>query len=782
MGYIKTICIAFILLSATMSLSQDKKQISIGLLGDKISSSYNKSIQNLQSEIRAVVGEKATISFREILLNDFDLAKAKSNYESLANSDVDIILSFGLINNMAIYELKTYPKPTLVLGAINSDLIIIPENQESSNINNINYIIAPISYSRDLEAFYSLYDYESIGIVVDQLILQNIPLKEYFDSYFVDKSITYTFIPIYDGVDIDPLLEGLDAVYITGGFYLNDADFTQLADVINARNLPSFSALGIRDLERGILATNQPDTYIDNFIRRIALNIESIISGTNASELPLKLNYEEQLTVNYVTAKNIGFPIRFSAISKVDFLSSDIEPKFDIKYTLLDIMAGVVEKNLALSADRKEIELSNQDVKTAKSNYLPNVLANADGVYIDPKLAEISNGSNPELSASVNVQLQQTIYSETASANITIAKKQYEAQKEAYNSIELDAILNGAIAYFNALIFKTNVRIQNENLKTTRRNLEIAELNFEIGESSKYDPLRFTSELATNTQSFIDANNDYVHSLFTINELLNNPIDLKIDIHNADIGEGIFTNYSYESLKDLIDNPAMRPGLIDFLIDEAFTNSPELKNIGFILEANERNYRLNNGGRFIPTVSLQGQYSLELGRTGAGVDFPVLFGTPPDNTYNVGLNVALPLFQQNQRNIDKQTALIQQDQLELFELDTRQAIEKNINDIIADLMTRIVNIDISRIAEKAAKEALFLTQSSYAEGESLLIELVDAQNTYLEAQLSSSTANYNYLLVAITLERAIGYYFLLNTDDDNVAFMQRAMQFILEQN
>jgi outer membrane protein len=782
MGRIRTICLAFVLLSATMSWSQDKKQITIGMLGDKISANYNTALQNLQDEIRAVVGESATISFREILLNDFDIDKALANYKSLISSDVDIILSFGLVNNMAIYNRGTYPKPTLALGVANSDLITIAEGQNSTNVNNINFIIAPISYTKDLDAFYGLFDYRSIGIVIDELLLKNLPLREFFDSYFTDKSITYKFIHITDGKIINADLKGLDAVYIAGAYYMSDLDFTQMVDSINARSLPSFSAFGIRDLERGVLATNQPDTFIDNFFRRIALNIEAVIKGTNPSQLPLKLDYKEQLTLNYVTAKNIGFPLRFSAISKVDFIASDSETKFELKYSLLDIMSGVVDKNLALNAERKEIDLSGQDVKTAKSNFLPNVTANAGGLYVDPELAQVSNGLNPEFTTSGNVQLGQTIYSESAAANITIAEKQLEAQKESYNASELDAILNGAIAYFNALIFKTNVRVQNENLKTTRRNLEIAQLNFEVGESSKYDLLRFESELASNTQNFIDANRDMVQSLFTINQLLNNPIEFDIDIEQADIGQGIFTGYSYEKLKDLIDNPVMRPALTEFLVEEAKKNSPELKNIGFSLEANERDYKLNRSGRFIPTVSLQGQYSLEFTRSGAGTDFLFGFGEVPTNTYNVGLNVSLPIFQQNQRNINKQTTIILQDQLELFEQDTELAIEKNINDIMAELLNRIANIEISKVAEEAAKEALSLTQSSYAEGESLLIELVDAQNTYLRAQLSSANANYNYLLAAISLERSIGYFFLMNSDSDNVELMQRASQFILERN
>ena len=102
MGHIKTICFALILLMATMSWSQDKKQITIGLLGDKIITNYNTALQNLQDEIRAVVGESATLSFREILLNDFDTAKALANYEKLVSSDIDIMLSGGGCKIMAL--------------------------------------------------------------------------------------------------------------------------------------------------------------------------------------------------------------------------------------------------------------------------------------------------------------------------------------------------------------------------------------------------------------------------------------------------------------------------------------------------------------------------------------------------------------------------------------------------------------------------------------------------------------------------------------------------------
>lgn len=782
MSLIRSGLCAMALLLVTNIAAQERKQYTIGLLGDQIGKDYQQQIAELKSNIRAVLGEFATVDFRDILLNNYELEKARINYRQLVEEGVDIVLAFGLVNNMALGERDSFPVPTLALGLANADFINIPENQNYTGINNLNYLVAPVSYYDDLHVFKDLYDYKRLGIVMDKLLMDNIPFEEYFDEYFEDKEAEYSFIPLDETLNLSDRLLEFDAIYVAGGYYLTDDEFRAMATEIMEANLPSFSAFGLEDLERGLMATNQADTYINFYYRRIALNIEAVVKGINPSELPINIDTNRQLSVNFIVANNVDLPLRFSKISTVNFVGNQEEMEFDVRYRLVDIMRGVINENLDLTAERKGLELAEQDVKTAKSNYYPNLNAAASATYTDPKLAEVSVGNNPEFRTLGVAQLDQVVYSESAGAGITISENRLGAQQENYNAFELDQILNGALAYFNALIFKTNVFIQNQNLKTTRKNLEIAQLNFEVGESSKYDELRFRSELASNTIDFLNANRDYVQSIYSLNQLLNNPIEITVDVEDANIGEGIFEGYSYDRLKELIDDPTLRPGLVDFLIEEAKNNAPELKNLNFLNQANERNYRLANGGRFMPTVSLSGQYSYEFNRSGAGSEFNPAFGSIPQGAYNVGLNLSLPIFNQTRNDINKQSAFIQREQIDIFRSNTELAIEKNINDIITDLMNRIANIEISKIAEEAAREALELTQSSYAEGESLLIELVDAQNTFLQAQLASANANYNYLLAAISLERAIGYYFMLNTEAANAEFIQRANQFILERN
>ncbi len=771
--------IFLLIASTTFTFAQSSKTVTIGILADKSSEETRPLLSKLQSEIKGVVGQNATIVFKEVLENGFNAQTAKSNYQTLLNSDADIILSFGVVNNLILDKEEQYPKPVILFGSANSDFYDFPEGQKTSGVNNITYLIAPFSYTNDLDTFKSLYDYKKIGIVVDDFIPENLPIKKLFDDYFSKNGGSYQLIPLQKDGSITADLNDIDAVYLAAGFYLNDSEFKTLVGSINAKKLPSFSAYSKEDVEKGILASNQPETNIDQFFRRIALNVEAIIEGTNPSTLPMYLDYKKKLSINSSTAKQIGFPLRYSMLANADFIGGENDVVVGTSYSIIDIMKGVVEKNLSLDVERKNIELSSQDVKTAKSSYLPNVTASANAAYLDPEVAEISNGANPEFSTSGNVTLEQVIYSEGAGANITINENLQKAQEETYNAAELDALLNASVAYFNALVLKTNVAIQNQNLQVTKKNLEIADQNFVAGESGKSDVLRFRSQLAQNTQSLINAENQKLQAFNTINQLMNNPIATEIDVDDAKISEGIFENYKYQDFLEILDDPKLRPALVEFLVEEAKKNAPELKNIGYNMEATQRNYRLNNLGRFVPTVALQGQYNLTISESGKGTTVPEGFPNAPDGSYNVGVNLSLSIFQQNQRNINRQTAKIQEDQLLVQKGNTELSIEKNVNDILLDMTNQIANIEISKVSEEAARESLDLTQNAYAQGAVPLIQLIDAQTNYLQAQLARATANYDYLLTSMQLERAIGYFFLMNTQASNQDFIRRANEFIL---
>ncbi|WP_299112688.1 TolC family protein [uncultured Winogradskyella sp.] len=774
-SFILTLCFFF------CSFSQSKTY-KIGYLLDKTSPEIEGLLSALSNEISAVVGEDAVLEFSDNnrLVNDFDLKVASDNYNRLLTNEIDIIIAFGIVNNSVITKMDDYPKPTIVFGALSEELVngnsIVPE------LKNFMSITTSQSYTEDLELLKELAKPNTIGVAIEKPFMENLPIEDTFNKISQDLDVDFKLIPFENLSDITSNLDNIDALYLAGGFYLTDKQMQNLAQVLIDKKLPSFTANPVKDVTNGILASNHDQSELDQFFRRIALTVESVVLNNEFSGVSTKLETRSNLTVNFNTAEKIGLPLKYSLIATTTFIGNPNETVADKKYTLVSVMQEAITENLDLQVLQRDITLAEKDVQLANSDYLPNVTAAATGSYVDPELAEVSNGQNPELSTSGNVMLQQTVFSESANANISIQKSLREAQKENYNSEALNTVFNVATSYFTALILKANLSIQSKNLELTRYNLKIATENYDAGQAGKSDVLRFKSELAQNTQQMVEAINQLEQGYYTLNQLLNNPIDQKIDVEEAELQKGIFSNYNYEQLGQFLDDPTLRIPFVKFLIQEAISNAPELKALNYNIEATERSERLFGIGRFLPTVAIQGQYNYEFSRSGAGSDFPMGFPAIPEGYYTFGLNVSVPIFNQNKQNLNQQIASVQKEQLEISKNSIILNIEKNINDSVLELINQISNIQLSEVFEETAKEALDLTQTSYANGAVNIVQLLDAQNNYLQAQLARANATYNYLLSAMQLERSLGLFFLLQDESERAAFIQRFLEFTQNNN
>ncbi|MDT0605962.1 TolC family protein [Croceitalea rosinachiae] len=786
MKSIKTfVALLFFIASFTSALAQEKSIYKVGVLLDRTTPEISPLIVRLQNEIKAVVGEDATIVFPEesLLVNDFDLERAQSNYNQLIAGDADIILAFGVFNNEIISPLAVHQKPTILFGAINRDVQQLDLSKSVSGIENFTYLVESESYKEDLTRFKELSDFKNLGIAVDAAVAEILPLKEIFDVELAELNADYRLITFESVDDIIANLEGTDALYMAGGFFMGAEQKKRLIQVLLERKLPSFTVNGPADVNNGFLATLQAEENLDQFFRRIALNIEAYVTGTPMAELPIYIDYNPRLTINYNTSEAIGVPIKYSLIGETDFVGEFRNVLSQKEYDLLTVINQALEQNLSIQASQKDVDLATQDIKSATSNYLPSVTASGTASYVDPDLAEISNGQNPEFSTAGNITLNQTVFSESANANIAIQKKLQKAQQEDFNASQLDLIFDSANAYFNVLISKANTQIQVRNVDLTKRNLEISEQNFEAGQSGKSDMLRFRSEMAQNTQTMVEAINQLEQGFLFLNQVLNNPTNYEIDVADVELNEGIFEEYNYDELFGLLDNPTLREPFIEFLIQEANKNAPELKSLGYSLEAADRNIRLNGYGRFLPTLALQGQYSSTFNRSGAGSTVPEGLGFGlVDNYYTAGASISIPIINQNLNNINRQTALIQKDQLEINKNNLELNIAVNVRNGVLNLVNQMSNIQLSKISEETAAEALELTRASYSEGAVNIVQLLDAQNNYLDAQLARTNAVYNFLINALQLERFMGYYFLLNTEQKNDEFRQRFFEFLNTQN
>ncbi|WP_321307639.1 TolC family protein [Marinifilum fragile] len=779
------ILLSFILLNATRINAQNTKEYSVAILGDEYIHENDSILNLLKAEIKSVVSQEATVVFKKeyYLMNQLSQEKAKENYQTVVNSeDVDLILSFGSFNNFVIAQNKAFPKPVILFGVINDDFIEFPEGQNTSQVKNLTYILTPKSYKEDLSEFKEMYPYKKVGIILDEYLTEIYPVKETLDKILGEIKSEYKIISISSVNELDAQLEGVDAVYISGGLYFSMEEKQRMIDMINNRNLPSYTSLVEEFSSLGVLFNTQPVNELNQFLRRIALNIEAAVLGSDLSDLPIYLDVETKLLLNIETSFRINFPLKYSFLIKTNIVGNANNLAYKKSYYLDNFVYQLLENNLSLKASKYDINLAKQEVKLANSQYLPNLTSSVTGSHIDPDLAEVSNGSNPEYTTSGNVSVEQLLFSEQASGNIKIQKKLASASEENYNATEKNAILDAGITFYNALIAKANYLINDENLRVTRKNFEIAQQNYSAGQTGKGDVLRWRSELALATQNIVNAYTNFIQAMHAINQLLNNPIDYKIDIKHSLVDEKTEDQFDYKGLIKLIDDPILRDKLLKYLETVAIENAHELKSLQFNIEASERSAKLYQRSKFLPTIALQGGYNHTFSKDGKGSTYPTGIVGAPDEYYNVGVQLSLPIFNQNQRSLNRQKSLIQQKQLNIQKENTETLIKKNVNDIVYALLNLYTNIELSKLTTKTAKESLELMQISYSNGAIGITSLIDAQQAYFQAQQQQASAGYNFYLTLLQMERVLSYYFFLNPDEENQIFIQNLQNYLLTNN
>lgn len=756
-----------------------QKSYKIGFLVDNFTEQTAPLMDQLQLQIKAVVGEDAEIQTPadNVLVNHYDLKTAQKHYDQLLQNDTDIIIAFGVINNVLINNLKVHKKPTILFGRVNQAFNKLDISKKTSGIENFTYLVEAESYTNDLTKLQELTHFKNIGILVNKETVHFLKLEAIFRPILKKLDANFKLIPITDIESIKTQLTDIDAVYLAGGFFLSPAEIRELAHFFIAQKLPSFSLNGVNQVENGIMASNSSGSNIDHFFRRLALTVERYISGEPLSEMPVFIDLTRKLTINFNTADAVNIPIKYSLIADTDFVGEIMQMTSPKQYDLKSVIHQTLEKNRALAASRLNIALQNQDVKTAKSEKLPDLSAGIGLTHIDSDTASISNGTNPEYTTSGNLQVTQLIYSEDVNANIDTQESLKLAEQENYNTDELDIIFNAVNTYFNTLILKSNLSIQLSNLALTKENLNLAKQSYEIGAANKTDMLRFTSQKAQNTQALVEAHNALAQSFISLNQLLYNPVNEKIDIEDMSLDHSVLENLNYELLNEILNDPKLTEPFVAYLSLRARENSPELKALAHNITAQDRQILRNGNRRYRPTVSLQAQYNRTFNRYGAGKNAPISFPQLDDN-HNVTLNLSVPLFNKNQFSINRQQAILQKQQLEINQQDIALSVDANVHSGVLELANQISNLELSKVSEQTAKDSLALTQLSYKSGAVNIVQLIDAQNNFFQAQLARNNAVYNFLIASLQLQRNIGYYFLLNDKEKNHQFRQQFIDYL----
>lgn len=759
------------------ALSQQRDTLDIRVMVDLAPAEFNALFGQMRAEIVAVVGGQATIglSQSDIRANDFDPARAEEIYQEMVAGAADLVIAFGAVSASVVSGRETYPKPTVLFGGLDRELLDLPPPGETSGIPNFTYVISARSYERDLRTFKSLYDFRRVGIVMPAGVIETLGLDQDLRELMAEIGSEFEVVGYESPADVEEALDRIDALYLLESLFIPEEEIRMVAGMLIDRDIPSFSGTRRDDVEMGLLATNQPREGLDSFFRRLALLVESVVNGEELADQPVHFDLDQPLTVNYHTARAIGVPIRYSLITTTELVGEFENPSAEHRYGLVDLIEEALAANLGLEVARQDVRIAEQDHRSSWSNYLPSLSVEMTQAVLDQDLAAASGGVNPQYSTQGGVSLSQVAFSPDVNAGMSIQRSLLDARREGLRASEWDVVLDAASAYFTALIRKANVEIQAQNLDATKQNLRIALQSFDAGQTGRGDVLRLESKAAQDMQALLDAVIALDQEYHAINQLVNQPVGREIDVLDITMESGAFTDADFEEIRLILDDPALREPFEDWLALEAVANAPELRFFDHNIDAVGRSVRLNGLERFLPTVAA----GLDLSRTFTqrGVGAPPA-GASIDEYYSLGVSASIPLFDSNQRRIARQTNLIQQEQLRVDRQSTEVTIERAVRDIVLDLTGGIAGILLSLNSEEAAGESLELAQAAYASGAHTVVELLDAQTNYLGAQLARASATYSFLATVVGLQRLVGHFSMLSSPELNDAYMQRFQTFL----
>lgn len=785
-------CLSMLLSPTSASIAQ----VTIGIVEDGPLPRPIIPLGTLDAEILDLVGDEFDLSMpaSKRVHGNWSLEGIRDALRrQLADPDVDIVITTGLISSHIAAGIRELPKPVIASIVADMQLQEFPAVRMSGKVvsgkPNFVYLarvrtdeegsatFEQTNIDEAIDIFHDAVGFDHLAILLDSLTVETIPglAADKADAVGSRLGVETTVVPFRDSVAsaLDALPADADAVLVGPLLRLDDAAIRSLAEGLIELGLPSFALIGRSELANGLLMTSggrEEDAV--RYSRRLALNVQRILLGDDPAEIDVRIAEPQRLAINMQTAEAIGFYPRYAVLMDAEQLYGD-ELEQGEPLSLADAMTEAMRANLGLAAAKFDMLLAGESRKLARSQLFPQLGIGAEAVRIDEDRA------NPivqaERSTDAEIAGSQVVYSDNVRAAWKIAGFLESAAEYGYQTRALDTLQAAANGYLAVLRARALERVQRSNLEVTRTHLELARLRQSIGASGRGDVLRWESQLATDRQNLVAAESDRRVALVAFNRTLNRSQNRPFVPTDEDIAQSIAL-FQDDRFRAFIDNAAVWELFQDFLVEDTLRQAPELRELDWLVTAQRRQLVAAKRRYYVPELTLGGSLGRNLERSGAGSD---LTGTGlDDESWAISLSASWPLFTSGalRASLDSERYTLRQ--LEQQRAAVSEQLETRTRVALHRASGTYPSLEFSTEAADAAAENLDLVTDAYRTGAVSVTELIDAQNAALAADLRAVDARYAYLIDVVDILRATGDFTLLVDPGRTEAWFQDVESYI----
>jgi TolC family type I secretion outer membrane protein len=397
--------------------------------------------------------------------------------------------------------------------------------------------------------------------------------------------------------------------------------------------------------------------------------------------------------------------------------------------TLEQCVDIALKNNPQIHVAEGNFEAAEASFVLARSAYFPQVSLQASatksgGTFLFGPIARPGEFNN----YTVGLQGQQLLFDFGKTIGHVSSSSDFaNASEQDYRSAQQNVVLNTHVAYFGLLQAKRVRDVSSETVKQTEEHLRQAQAFYKVGKNPEFDVVKAEVDVANANVSLITAEN----ALKLARVQLENVLGVKLK-------EGI-------ALEDNLEIPQEPKIELQAALETAFQTRPEVIASRTRVEANKALVTSAKAAHF-PAISVTGGY----GWRGFALDQPLY------NSWNVGLNFSIPIFQgwAVVAGVDQANA-----NLKATEASNEATIQSVVLDVQQQYLTleeSAERIEASKKLVEQAQEALKLSQGRYNYGAGSPIEITDAQVTLSNARITYIQSLYDYRVSRARLQRATG--------------------------
>ncbi|MGD1876233.1 MAG: TolC family outer membrane protein [Kiloniellaceae bacterium] len=393
--------------------------------------------------------------------------------------------------------------------------------------------------------------------------------------------------------------------------------------------------------------------------------------------------------------------------------------------SLDDALILTYQSNPTLSAARAELRAVNERVPQALSNWRPSVelRGSAGKAYVDGiRPSDDNEGSSP---ATADLTVTQPLYRGGRTiAGTERAENEVLAQRARLASTEQTVLLNAVVAYADVWRDQSVLELNINNEQVLSRQLEATQDRFDVGELTRTDVAQSESRLSSATADRIGAEGNLTSS--------------------RAIFENVVGSYPGRLIQPPL--PGDLPGTQDAVVEAAAAANPSVLATTFDELAAQRSVR-EVEGELLPRVELQGSVGYQHENSSRYSE---------NRNAEILAVVTVPLYQQGSVSSRVRESKQVASQRRLL---VREALRQAREDAISgweSLLTARAQIAALQQSGRANEIALEGVRQENAVGARTVLDVLDAEQELLDAQVSLVSAQRDEIVATYQVLTAIG--------------------------